>query len=214
MGSQKTNSTLVQASDHALIGLFRHFVRGKFRIAAAWIFVFLLAFFAKDPPRWHGLFLIFLGAILRYWASGYIRKDSHPAIGGPYAFLRNPLYLGTYFMAVGATLAVNNLILFLVTSFIYFTVYHFIVRDEEEKLLDKFGPPFLLYCQYVPRWIPRFSPNKSFLLNSVNPDKTVLAFSTKIAMKNKAYESILTFFALWFFLTLISCFMPRTIAPW
>jgi protein-S-isoprenylcysteine O-methyltransferase Ste14 len=78
---------------------FRALVRGRTRVALAWIFAALLIFAARTYPSWPGILLCFIGATVRFWASGYLRKDTRPAVGGPYAFVRNPLYLGTYLMA-------------------------------------------------------------------------------------------------------------------
>src|SRR6476661_4738649 len=87
---------------------YRGFIQGKTRIVLAWIFVVVLGLSAKEYPTWPGIVLCFVGASLRYWASGYLRKDSRPAVGGPYAYVRNPLYLGTYLMALGTAAATGS----------------------------------------------------------------------------------------------------------
>src|SRR4051794_40374381 len=48
-----------------------------------------------------GLAFIFFGEVVRFWAAGYIAKDSEIATGGPYAYVRNPLYFGSLLLAVG-----------------------------------------------------------------------------------------------------------------
>src|SRR5688572_18582763 len=87
---------------------YRGFIQGKTRITLAWIFVVILGFYSREYPSWPGALVCFLGATLRFWASGFLRKDSQLAVGGPYAFVRNPLYLGTYLMAVGVAWAIEN----------------------------------------------------------------------------------------------------------
>src|SRR6478672_7302591 len=87
---------------------YRGFIQGKTRKVIAWVFAFLLGFLAREFPTFPGIALCFLGASLRFWASGYLRKDTRPAVGGPYSFFRNPLYLGTYLMAVGTVWATEN----------------------------------------------------------------------------------------------------------
>src|SRR5690242_4328919 len=86
---------------------YRGFIQGKTRIALAWLFAIALGLSARIAPQWPGIGLCFAGATLRFWASGYLRKDSRPAVGGPYAWVRNPLYLGTYLMALGTALAIE-----------------------------------------------------------------------------------------------------------
>src|SRR4051812_27393926 len=113
---------------------YRGFIQGKTRIALAWVFAVILILSAKQYPTWPGIAICFIGATLRFWASGYLMKDSRPAVGGPYGLVRNPLYLGTYLMAVGTALATNSYIVALVLTGLFIAVYHYIILDEETKL--------------------------------------------------------------------------------
>ncbi len=179
---------------------FRGFIQGKTRKTIAWIFAFLMAFSAREYPALPGIVLFFLGACLRYWASGFLKKDSRPAVGGPYAFVRNPLYLGTYLMAVGTVWSIENWPLLATVTVFFAVIYHYIILDEEVKLKRIFGEPYVLYGQAVPRFFPRifppFFPARRRSLLAVNPDPTAYVFSGVLAMKNKAYESFATFVGL------------------
>ena len=132
---------------------YRGLIRGKTRIAMAWIFFLILGFFSKDlrNPRLFDKFEIscliiaFIGATLRYWASGYLRKDTRPAVGGPYAWVRNPLYLGTYLMAIGFIALTKDVWFLMTSSALFAAIYHYIILDEETKLDTIFGPPYLKY---------------------------------------------------------------------
>lgn len=169
------------------------FLLGRTRIIAAWIFGAVLLFTARQYPSWPGIVLCLMGASLRYWASGFLRKDSRPAVGGPYAWVRNPLYLGTYLMAVGATAAIENWYLFVTVSVIFAITYHFVILDEEIKLREIFGQPYITYCELVPRFFPRPWPATDESLQQVNPEPTHHAFSAELASKNKAFEAYATF---------------------
>ena len=46
-----------------------------------------------------------VGLALRAWASGHIRKNDRLAVSGPYAHTRNPLYLGSFILGLGFTVA-------------------------------------------------------------------------------------------------------------
>jgi protein-S-isoprenylcysteine O-methyltransferase Ste14 len=176
----------------ALQQQYRGWIQGKTRIALAWLFTALLVFTAKELPTWPGIALCFVGATLRYWASGYLRKDSKPAVGGPYGFVRNPLYLGTYLMAIGTAAATGNLILFVALTVVFAAIYHFIILDEETKLERIFGEVYLLYKATVPRFFPYKLPNRE-ALERINPDPGHHAFDHSLAHKNKAYEAYLSF---------------------
>ena len=176
---------------------YRGWIQGKTRIAAAWLFALGLIFISRDFPKWHGILVCFVGASLRYWASGYLRKDSRPAVGGPYAFVRNPLYLGTYLMAVGVLMAIENWTIVIISSIAFWAVYHFIILDEETKLQKLFGASYTKYCGSVPRFFPRiwppFFPAAQATLLKINPEKSHLSYSAELAAKNKAFEAYASF---------------------
>lgn len=170
----------------------------------AWMFAVLLGVLSRDYPKWHGILLCFAGASLRYWASGYLRKDTRPAVGGPYAYVRNPLYLGTYLMAVGTALAIENWWLLASTTVFFAAIYHYIILDEETKLQKIFGEPYLRYCEAVPRFFPRFWPADAKTLQSINPESTHHHYSRELALKNKAYEAYASFAGLIAFVTIVA----------
>ena len=179
-----------------MVSWFRGFIQGKTRIALAWVFAALLVFSARNYPTLPGIIVCFVGATIRFWASGYLRKDSRPAVGGPYAFVRNPLYLGTYLMAIGTAWSVENYWLLAVITVLFALIYHFIILDEETKLKRIFGAPYETYCKLVPRFFPRPWPASKSGLAEVNPEPSHQAYDWQISMKNKAYEAYVTFVAL------------------
>lgn len=189
--------TTSTATQPAQISWYRGFIQGKTRIAMAWIFGALLVLSAREYPTWPGIALCFAGATIRFWASGYLRKDSRPAVGGPYAWVRNPLYLGTYLMALGTAISVENWWLTGVLTVLYAAVYHFIILDEETKLQRIFGEPYAHYCQLVPRFFPRPWPaSAKELREKVNPEPAHQKYDWALSNKNKAYEAYATFAAL------------------
>ncbi len=185
---------------------FRSLIRGKTRIALAWGFAGLLILAAQTPPKWPGLLLCLLGACLRVWASGHLRKDQRPAVGGPYAHVRNPLYLGTYLMALGILLAIESWALLAATTVLFAVIYHYIILDEEIKLRSIFGAPYELYCASVPRFFPRFSAPPAEQLGKVNATAHSQPYDWELAKKNKAYEPLLAFAGLWLIVWLIATF--------
>lgn len=185
-----------QASAQLPPNWFRGFIQGKTRIALAWIFAALLVFSARTYPQWPGTLLCFIGATLRFWASGYLRKDSRPAVGGPYAWIRNPLYLGTYLMALGTAAAIEAWVLLAVITVLFAVIYHYIILDEETKLERLFGPAYLEYKRLVPRFFPRPWPASRAALAQVNSDPEAPSFSWEIAHRNKAFEPYWSFLGL------------------
>src|SRR3989344_969425 len=121
---------------------YRGIIRGKTRILMAWLFLVALVFTTRHVPTWPGIMVCFLGATLRFWASGYLRKDRTLAVGGPYRLTRNPLYLGTYIMALGTLATVHAWVFLALATIGFAAIYHYIILDEETKLEDLFGEPY------------------------------------------------------------------------
>jgi len=102
------------------------------------------------------------GELLRLWAVrhiGVISRTRSDRLGplvstGPFAFVRNPLYLGNIALWVG--FAVSAHLVWLVPIFIVVLSleYHAIVRWEEELLASRRGDEYRTYAARVPRWIP------------------------------------------------------------
>jgi len=65
--------------------------------------VFVVVAVVLRRPAWHlwGIPLVVLGEALRTWAAGHLLKDERLTVGGPYAFVRDPLYLGSLLSALG-----------------------------------------------------------------------------------------------------------------
>jgi protein-S-isoprenylcysteine O-methyltransferase Ste14 len=172
------------------------FFSGRRRFQLAWIFAILLIMSAKQYPSVIGILICFIGASLRFSSSGYLRKEAKLAVGGPYSQTRNPLYLGTFVMAVGATIGVGAYLLAVAIGIVFFFNYHYVIKHEEEKLPSYFGDNYLKYCELVPRFWPRLtSPPREELLK-INSDPEIYTFDFALAKRNKAFEAYITFVAL------------------
>jgi protein-S-isoprenylcysteine O-methyltransferase Ste14 len=106
--------------------------------------------------------LMGLGAALRAWCTLYNRfaqgERKTIAMAGPYAWLRNPLYVGNALILAGCAVASGPLSLLAVTVAWAFLVYDQAVRHEERRLLQKYGAEYLEYRARAGRWLPRPTP--------------------------------------------------------
>ena len=134
----------------------------KFRLYLAWLFVVVLAIFAKSTNQgfWIGAPVIATGEIIRIWSHGYLRKARQLATNGPYAYVRNPLYLGNFLIGFGFCLIIWHSIIGVIFIVGFFLVYWLTIRGEEQRLAFKFGDAYAEYCRKVPRFLPRLSPYK------------------------------------------------------
>lgn len=101
-----------------------------------------------------GLWIALAGEGLRTWASGTIVKNDLLATGGPYGFVRNPLYVGSYLLGLGVTLMGRQPWVGLGFAVGFPLIYGPLVRKEEKRMLEKHGDGFLAYAVNVPRFIP------------------------------------------------------------
>src|ERR1051326_411342 len=101
-----------------------------------------------------GLLFIVAGLLIRAAASGCLQKNEQLAVSGPYAYTRNPLYLGSLIIAIGFAFAARNLWIVVILLLMFFAIYLPVIRSEEEFLASKF-PAFQAYAREVPRLFPR-----------------------------------------------------------
>ena len=98
------------------------------------------------------------GLLLRAWAAGHIRKNAELATSGPYAFTRNPLYLGSFFLGLGFTIGSGRWVLGILFAVLFLGIYLPVMRVESATLAQLFGEEFKDYAQSVPLFFPRFTP--------------------------------------------------------
>ncbi len=121
-------------------------------------FVFAAFYLWRARPSWTymavGGVIVVIGVALRAYASGYLRKASELTTTGPYAYTRNPLYLGSLIIAAGFTLAARSLWIALAMALIFVAIYLPVIGFEEQFLRSQF-PGFDEYARRVPRLLPR-----------------------------------------------------------
>ena len=104
-----------------------------------------------------GLIFVILGEVIRTWSSGNIRKNRELATDGPYAYTRNPLYLGSFFIGLGFVVICNSFSVGLIFLITFSLIYWGVITTEEEDLAETFGVEFVQYTERVPRFFPRAS---------------------------------------------------------
>jgi len=98
------------------------------------------------------------GVLLRLWSNGYAIKMGKLTTSGPYAFIRNPLYLGTMFIALGVVVLLREYWLGILFAVVMAVVYRRTIMQEEKMLEERFGADYLNYKKCVPGLWPRPTP--------------------------------------------------------
>jgi len=149
-------------------------------------FVLVAAFMWLSKPTWAslaaGLPISLLGLALRAWAAGHLEKNSTLAESGPYARVRNPLYVGTLTVAAGLVAASRRWELGILFTAVFLVIYLPVVQLEEQHLRNLF-PAFDEYCRRVPQLIPKLS----------GPVPGPKSFRWWLYKKNREYEAAVGF---------------------
>ncbi len=171
----------------------------------------LVMFFYEDANIWSliiGFIIAFTGELIRLWGVSWAGSETRTTgtvggvflvISGPFAHVRNPLYLGNILMYLGLGVMSYALFPYLqILALIFFIIqYYLIVKEEENYLRSTYGKSYEDYVRNVPRFIPRILPYKnksveqpSFKLNAglKSEKRTLQAFGFVTA----------TIFLLWF----------------
>jgi protein-S-isoprenylcysteine O-methyltransferase Ste14 len=136
-----------------------------------------------------GLPLAVAGLALRAWAAGHLRKNLALTTSGPYAWVRNPLYIGTLIAVAGCLIAAARPLLALVALVAFLLIYTPVVEREEQHLRSLF-PDYDAYATRVPQFIPR-----------PPLERPAQRFSFQLYRQNEEYKALLGF--LWAYAFLI-----------
>jgi len=104
-----------------------------------------------------GALLMIPGLFLRALASGHVQKDKQLTTSGPYAYTRNPLYIGSMILAAAFAIAARSWWIVALMALIFTAIYAPIIAAEERYLRRTF-PEYDEYARHVPRMFPRFTP--------------------------------------------------------
>jgi protein-S-isoprenylcysteine O-methyltransferase Ste14 len=136
----------------------------RIRVPLGFLFAAMFLWLAR--PTWRlmllSLLLVIPGLWLRGYAAGYVKKNAELTRTGPYAYTRNPLYLGSMMIAFGFAWASGSWVIFVALAGGFLAIYLPTIRSEEEYLRGQF-PEFEEYSRQVPRLLPRLTPARSGL---------------------------------------------------
>jgi len=153
----------------------------RLRVPSGFVLVVVFAWFSRPTARSLvlGLPLGLVGLALRAWAAGCLAKNQQLATGGPYAYTRNPLYLGTLLVAAGLVVASRGLGLGILFIAVFLLVYLPVIQLEEQHLRKLF-PEYAPYAERVPALWPRLTPA---------PAKNPNPFQIALYLTNQEYQA-------------------------
>jgi len=183
----------------------------KYRSYTPIPFVILMLIFenATITSLMIGFIIAVVGEFVRFWGVSWAGSETRTTggvggtylvISGPFAYVRNPLYVGNILMYFGLGIMSMALVPYLqIVAIIFFIIqYNFIVKEEEVFLEKKFGDNYQKYLQNVPRFFPRVTKFK---------DNSIPQPNYKISAGLKSETRTLQAFAAIVFLILIKWYL-------
>jgi protein-S-isoprenylcysteine O-methyltransferase Ste14 len=134
-------------------------VARRIRVPLGFLFAVVYVWLAH-PTRTSliaGALVLLPGLILRALASGHVQKDKLLTTSGPYAYTRNPLYLGSLLLAAGFAIAARSWWIVAIMLLMFAVIYIPVIAGEERYLRQTF-PDYDDYARHVPRMLPRLTP--------------------------------------------------------
>src|SRR5438094_8961882 len=163
----------------------------RWRVRLGYPLAIAVLYLSRPTPR-----SIFLGAMvgviglwLRAYAAGYLHKQEVLTVTGPYAFTRNPLYLGSAVLALGAAIATRSWVSASILLLYFAIFYSMVMRREEKELRLQHGAAFEEYARAVPLFLPRLRPARL-------SGESSAAFSFEHYKKNHEWQAALGFLLL------------------
>jgi protein-S-isoprenylcysteine O-methyltransferase Ste14 len=153
-------------------------------------FAFAVLYLWRARPSWFSLvaggLIAVLGLLVRAVASGHVDKNEELATTGPYAYVRNPLYLGSIVIAAGFAFAARDLLIAVLIVLMFILIYVPTIRSEEHYLRNRFTE----YGEYARR-VPRLIPSR------LRFGKVTAGFSRVLYMKHREYNASFGAVVMW-----------------
>jgi protein-S-isoprenylcysteine O-methyltransferase Ste14 len=152
----------------------------RIRVPLGFVFAGVYLWLARPgfPSLAVGACFVLTGLAIRALASGHVRKNEQLTTTGPYAYTRNPLYLGSLVLAAGFVIGSRSWILAVIAAALFFAIYLPVIRAEEHFLRSRF-PEFDEYARNVPRLLPRIHPYRG----------SETSFSVNLYWKHREYNA-------------------------
>jgi protein-S-isoprenylcysteine O-methyltransferase Ste14 len=155
----------------------------RLRVTCGFVLVVAFAWFSQPDLKSLalGLPVSALGLLLRGWATGHVEKNIRLAESGPYAYVRNPLYIGTLLVAAGFAIASREWQLAVLFAVVFLLIYLPAIELEEQHLRKLF-PEFAAYAERVPALTP-----------TLRPVKKTERFRWHLYVRNREYQALIGF---------------------
>ena len=147
----------------------------------------LLAPFVKREWLLAGFLVSMIGESIQIWCFASLDKNATLTIRGPYTMVRNPMYLGRFFIPLGFLMLLAQWWLLVAYAVVYWLYMNARVEREEAHLRPIFGAPYETYCAQVRRFVPGWPV----------AGKQVAYWNPELFRRNNAGRNLLATLAAW-----------------
>jgi protein-S-isoprenylcysteine O-methyltransferase Ste14 len=173
-----------QLNESTIISPAQTWKRIARRIRVPLGFAFAVFYVWRARPAWWSLMggaaIAALGLAIRALASGHVKKNRELTTTGPYAYVRNPLYLGSIIIGIGFAIAARDLWIGVVLLVFFLTIYVPVIRSEESYLREHFSG-YADYTSRVPGLVPR----------TLRLRGLAQGFSRELYLRHREYNALL-----------------------
>jgi len=145
-----------------------------------------------------GSIVALAGLGIRAWASGHLKKNEELATSGPYAFTRNPLYLGTLLLGLGISLCTGSWWLACIFVVFYLIIYIPVMVAEARTLRNLFPGEYQIYSDRVPLLVPSLRTRDAGIRQPMQARDGHLAgrfFDLSLYVRHREYRALMGFLA-------------------
>lgn len=147
-------------------------------------FAFAAFYIWRAQPNWMslviGIIIASTGIFIRALAAGHVKKNREVTTTGPYAYVRNPLYLGSVIIGVGFAIAARDIWVAIVLLIFFFAIYVPVIRGEQNYLRAHFAE----YDDYTRR-VPSLLPHTIWFKGAGR------GFSRELYFRHREYNALL-----------------------
>ena len=155
---------------------------GKLRVPLCIAIFILLLLLIKPDLLLAGFLVSLLGELIQIWCFASLEKNRTLTVRGLYCLTRNPMYLGRFFLILGALIAIGNIWIIAIFCVVYYFYMVNRVKREEAVLHSVFGQDYDSYCAKVHRFLPS---TKMFRWSSL------MYFNWRLLKENHGHWNIL-----------------------
>ena len=154
----------------------------KLRYVLFLVFLAVLARYTDASRLPGGFFVSLFGEAIQLWSFASLVKNEQLTARGPYVLVRNPMYLGRFFLILGLVLLLGNV--YLTTAYVVLYYFYMVnrVQREEQRLTEILGQPYRDYGARVNRFLPAFGKLT---------DPAVRFFNWQVLFRNNGHWNLL-----------------------